>query len=654
MRVNTLVPPRAIPYRERARFLPPPEVIFSVSMIYDDTLLREVRDRNNIVEVVSDYVSLRKAGGRLKGLCPFHSERTPSFTVQEREQFFYCFGCQTGGDVISFVREIHGYNFMEAVRHLADRAGIDVPEAKARPASPGPEPQRQGPRRARGREEKGRYYQVGNMALAFYRDAYDAMEGSSCRSYVDGRELTRETIDTFALGFAPDRWDGLARHLEGHREIAMLAEQLGLTALRKSGDGRYDRFRNRLMFPIRNLAGEVIAFGGRALATSTIEDYEERTPAKYINSPDNPVYQKGEMLFGLYEARQALRGAGYGLVVEGNVDVLRVAQGGFPHVVAPMGTALTEAQCRLLHRFVDTIVLLYDGDDAGRAASLKAIPMALAEGLKIQVVSLPDGQDPDTFLSEEGPERLQALVDSAPSGWRHLLDMTLKQAGFETDPAGGTALVVDRLAPILDGIPDRRERGLRTHSLAEALHLRDAQLEDFLQEARRKMRPAFASNAPSAPDMGEEDRPAPPPPEREFQLLRLMLMSPECRAYYRGQDAARWITATQVRDALDELADAMEQNLEVQPGVFVASLRDSTLRNLLAQSLVSDAPAVQNMTDARGLLKQLHIDHLSRRLKARKRELDSATQSGDDVAAMDAVSDMKRYAKEIEALKRDV
>jgi DNA primase len=233
--------------------------------------------------------------------------------------------------------------------------------------------------------------------------------------------------------------------------------------------------------------------------------------------------------------------------------------------------------------------------------------------------------------------------------------MTLKDAGFETDPAGGTALVVDRLAPILDGIPDRRERGLRAHGLAEALHLRDDQLEDFLQEARRKIRPAFSANTPeanSAYEM-EGDRPAPPPPDREFQLLRLMLMFPDCRAYYRGQDAARWITANQVRDALDELADAMEQELEIQPGVFVASLRDPTLRNLLAQSLVSDAPAVQDMTDARGLLKQLHIDHLSRRIKARKRELDSATQSGDDVAAMNAVTEMKRYAKEIEALKRD-
>ena len=329
---------------------------------FDDTLLREVRERTSIVSVIGDYVSLKKAGNSHKGLCPFHNERTPSFTVHEDRQFFYCFGCQTGGDAIRFLQELNGYSFVEAVKSLADRAGIAIPEPKPR----GGGYQRPNPNQRKvSRSEKDACYAMGKVAQRFFADALQSTEGFRAAEYLRGRGINSESITRFGLGFAPDRWDAIETFFKNQNENLELGEKLGLLARRKSGQGHYDKFRNRVMFPIRSVSGEVIAFSGRDLSG-------EAESAKYINSPETPVYTKGDNLFGLHEARQAMRQAGRAILVEGNLDMVRLSQEGLQETVAPLGTALTETQGRLLKRFVGLAILLYDGDKAGRAATLSS------------------------------------------------------------------------------------------------------------------------------------------------------------------------------------------------------------------------------------------------------------------------------------------
>jgi len=625
-----------------------------VESTFDDSLMSEIRDRNNIVQVVGDYVSLKKAGASYKGLCPFHGEKSPSFTVHESRQFFYCFGCQAGGDVFSFVMEMHGYAFPEAVRHLADRVGIEMPEPRYESRSdrpPGTDRRGAGGAgRARSKREKTPYYAVGAAAQAFFTDALNAMQGAGCRDYIHGRGLEAETVSRFGLGYAPDRWDALGNHLGAERYDLELAQALGLIAPRKTGEGHYDRFRHRLMFPIRGLSGDIIGFGGRALEGSQIETNSDQKPAKYINSPDSPVYSKGEALYGLYEARQPMRSEGRVVVVEGNIDVLMVAQAGLQAVVAPMGTALTPEQCQLIRRFVPKAVLVYDGDKAGQAAARKGAQLCLAQGLQATVVSLPLGEDPDSYVAAHGPHALIELVDAATPAWTFLVNYTLEDCGFEYDPSAAAPRVLDALVPIADSIPDRRERELRIRALGETLGLDSHMIERFVDEARSKQRPAFDPRQSTEPTRGPA---APPPPERELRLLQLMLLAPECRLLYRGHDAGDLVTSATAFAAMEQLADVAETDDELVPSTFVSGVDDPTLRSLLARTLLADLPASNPTDDMSQVLRQLRIDALHRRIKGLTSDLEAANRRGDEQAALAVLAEKRAFNSEIESLKRD-
>jgi DNA primase len=628
-----------------------------VATTFDDSLMSEIRSRNNIVQVVGDYVSLKKAGGSYKGLCPFHGEKTPSFTVQESRQFFYCFGCQTGGDVISFVMEMHGYAFPEAVRHLADRVSISLPENRPqRTDGPYPSPgrregQKLGDRRARSKREKTPYYALGAVAQSFFTDALNAMQGAGCRDYIHGRGLEAETVAHYGLGYAPDRWDGLTEHLRSGRQDVEVAQVLGLIAPRKTGDGHYDRFRHRLTFPIRGLGGDIIGFGGRALEDSRLDTNPDQKPAKYINSPDSPVYSKGAALYGLFEARQAMRSEGRAIVVEGNIDVLMVAQAGLKAVVAPMGTALTPEQCRLIRRFVSKAVLVYDGDGAGRAAARKGAEMCLAEGLQTSVVTLPDGEDPDSYVATHGSSALIRLVDEATPAWTFLVDRAMTETAYDRDPSAATPRVVDALISVADSLPDRRERELRLRSLGDKLRLDAHTLASFISEARSKQRPAFN---PREEPSHRVVQAAPPPPERELRLLLLMLMAPECRLLFRGRDAGELVISPTALGAMESLADMAEDDVEVEPSTFVSNVEDPTLRALLAEALVSDLPTANPTDDMNQLLRQLRIDAIHRRIKGLTSALEAANRRGDDDAALAVLAEKRAYHSEIESLKQDL
>jgi DNA primase len=356
-----------------------------------DETLQAIRDRVSLVDVVSAYVGLKRAGRNYLGLCPFHDEKTPSFTVSEERGLFHCFGCGAGGTVFNFVMRVERVEFPEAVGQLAKRAGVALPERGSDPAA--------------GLRE--RIYAANELASRFFRQALASPAGEPARSYLGERGLRPETIQRYGLGYAPPHGAALASFLGQQRVPRDLMTQAGLVGRRDDGT-IYDRFRGRVMFPIADRRARVIAFGGRTLGND---------PPKYLNSPETPVFRKGHGLYGVGEAREAIRQADRVVLVEGYMDALLLVQEGIPYTVATLGTALTAAQLRLLQPLGGdqmTIFFFFDGDRAGRGAALRAFAVCAEAGVWGRAAFLPEGFDPDSYIRSHGSEATLALLEAAP------------------------------------------------------------------------------------------------------------------------------------------------------------------------------------------------------------------------------------------------
>jgi DNA primase len=415
-------------------------------MIPEDRVA-EIRERASILEVVADYVSLKRSGANYQGLCPFHGEKTPSFNVNPGRGIFHCFGCGEGGNVFAFIMKIEGVSFPEAVKLLAKRVGIVIDE---QPLS-GPEKRRQ--------DERELLERIAGLAAAYYAKVLlkDA-GGESGRRYLQGRGVPAEIMEPYRLGFATDRWDGLAAYLEQHRLPLETAEKLGLIRKRSSGGGYYDLFRNRLIFTIANAYGQPIAFGGRVLDDSL---------PKYINSPESPIYHKSEVLFGVDLAKQAMRETKAAIVVEGYFDHLALYQAGIRNVLATCGTALTAAHVQLLKRYAAKVYLLFDADSAGKKATFRAMELLLDAHLPAFVVELPAGDDPDSFLRREGRDLFLAQVEKA----RPVLDYYVRDLlqHSETGSVAGKVAAIDAIVPLLRKLTDPVEQDLYLREVARLL-----------------------------------------------------------------------------------------------------------------------------------------------------------------------------------------
>ncbi len=347
---------------------------------------------NDIVDIIGAYLDLKPSGaGRYKALCPFHSEKTPSFTVSQDRQMFHCFGCGSGGDALGFLMKHENLPFGEALRRLADRGGVRLPAATA----------------AENREEGQRQQllDLNRFAASFFREQLeDALRGGPGRRYLHGRALRPETERTFGIGYAGEMRTAF---LDAARKAGHSQEITEIAGFTRRGDrgSNYDFFRDRLMFPIRDVAGNVVAFGGR--------DLSGKSPAKYINTPESPIYKKGRTLYGLYQARDAMRQSKLAILVEGYFDLLRCVDAGVTNVVASCGTALTSEQAALIHRYVPEVVVVYDGDAAGIRAALRGVGVLTAAGLVVRALTLPDGMDPDDFILAQGGEAFRERVAEA-------------------------------------------------------------------------------------------------------------------------------------------------------------------------------------------------------------------------------------------------
>lgn len=480
---------------------------------YSRDVVAQVLAANDIVDVIGACLDLKPSGSnRFVALCPFHKEKTPSFSVNRERQMFYCFGCEKGGDAIAFLCDYEGVVFVEALRKLADRAGIRLPAPSGRSD----------------KEESLRHqlFEAGIFAQRFFaRNLEDPLKGGRARSHLRARALKPDTVKRFALGYAPDDWRaliGAAREAGIHDRVL---ESAGL-AKRAEGKDPYDFFRDRLMFPIRDVSGNVVAFGGR--------DLGGEASAKYINTSENSVYKKSRVLYGLHETREALRREKQAVLVEGYFDLLRCFDVGIQNVVATCGTALTDQQAALIRRYVSEVVVVYDGDPAGVRAALRGIAILTGAGLTVRALALPVGQDPDDYIREQGVEAFRSLMDAAPD----FVAFYARMNGDRLTSIEGRTEVAKEIFAILLAIDDELRRDEYLKRTARELELHEwavrKEFQVFLRTGRsRDARISSEEEAPVTLKMSEDDREFlsvllvnEPMRERAKELLATVTLSP--------------------------------------------------------------------------------------------------------------------------------
>jgi DNA primase len=480
----------------------------------------DVRDRTNIVDVVKRHVELKRAGtGSWKGLCPFHSEKTPSFTVHEPRQFFHCFGCDEKGDAISFLVKIEQRPFMDVLTDLAAAAGVDL---EVRPLTPAERKARQD------REsEEERMFRALDLATSFFEEQYASPAGAAARAYVEGRGIGAAVREKFRVGYAPGRWDALSSHLTSKKIPASDLESLGLCQVNERG--RYDFFRDRIMLPVFDRQKRVVGFGSRLLDP----DAKDR---KYVNSPESALFHKKKQLYGLHAALEAIRKSDTIIIVEGNFDVLALHEAGIEEAVAPMGTALTAEQIGELRRFGKPITVVFDGDSAGQRAAQKAVPLFVEAEVDGRVARLPAGFDPDDFVrrSADGAATFRRMVEGA----RPMLEQFIQDSVEESSIEGKLA-TLERVATLLVRVNNQTKRELYAGQLAGVLGLTNLQVKRALQEAAtRAHRGSHAAPGAEAPVTSETVVAAAPvrlPPE-ELHVIVLLARYPEL---LRAPEAAR-------------------------------------------------------------------------------------------------------------------
>lgn len=597
-----------------------------------DEKLREIRESVDLIALISEYVPLRRQGARFVGLCPFHSEKSPSFGISRGKPFYYCFGCQASGDAITFLRHVEGLGFMEAVEKLAERSGIEVERSD--------DVGQIAMRKARARRE--RLAEVMAVAQEFYeQQLYEHAHADIARAELDKRKVREDSARTFHLGYAPFGWEALAKHFASKRVNLDEAAEVGLIAQRKQGEGYYDRFRHRLMFPVADQHGRIIAFSGRALATPEGAPAERDPPAKYINSPEGPLYKKGSALFGLSTARVAMRKHNQVLLCEGNFDLVAIHQAGFEQVLAPLGTSFTLDQAKLIRRFAEEVIVIFDGDGAGRRATATAFDLLTQAGLKGRAVRLPDGADPDSFLAHNGPEALTQMVASAPP----ILDFLIDEARNHVGGASDRAEAIQKLAPYVAKLDSQVERSLYVERIAQKFDIRD--LNSVRTELRRglgqssdrrrpeDMRAQRATTAPTPEKPPIRMRAAKELPERQRIVLGVLLDHPELIRTVDCERLAGLLTDSDLRAIFLDTAQMLEQRGEVDALALLEGLASNPARAWLGERL-SAVPAVDRERAERLLIEGLPMLERDRKNEQRQqlsREIQIANQTGNQARA---------------------
>ena len=532
-------------------------------MIPED-IINEIKYRNEIETAISSYVNLKRRGKNLVGLCPFHSEKTPSFTVYPENGSFYCFGCGVGGDVFTFTGLIENLDYIESVKLLAERSGVTLPQDGYDDSM---------------QKLKNKIYDINRDTARFFHSFLMSEEGKWALDYLLGRGLTLKTIKHFGLGAAPDSWDMLIKHLKekGYKEEDMLAA--GVVGKSQRGTV-YDRFRKRVMFPIINIRGNIIAFSGRAMPG------EDKQGGKYVNTSDTPVYKKSSNLFGMNFAKNVC--SERVILVEGNMDVISLHQAGFTNAVAPLGTAFTMEQANLLARYTKEIVLTLDADAAGQKAIKRASELLENTGLKTRVVVIPDGKDPDEFIKKNGPDRFRALLEGAVSDIEYKLLTAAKDINLESED--GRLRYLSAAAEIVAGSDDVMTRDIYIGRLSERYGVSRTALNAKVEEIRKKniriskkkeisdiIRPKFTRD-----DINPERRRSPKATAAEETLIAVLLKNPDFYKSAKEQLPPEKLITSLNRRIYEIILSSLESGGSLDISVFAEKLLPAEIGYLVS------------------------------------------------------------------------
>jgi DNA primase len=587
--------------------------------VIPDAVIREIQERTNIVDVISEFAPLRKMGRNFKGLCLFHEEKTPSFVVSPEKQIFHCFGCGASGNVFTFLMKQKKMDFPDAVRELGAKAGVPVPEDD-----------RDGGVRSSVLKELAGAVQC---AADFYaRKLEEAPEGSPVRRYVASRGLGREALGAFGIGYSPEAWDELYRYAS-KRLSAETLEKAGLI-MRKSSGGYYDRFRNRLMFPLVDVKGSAIGFGARAL--------DDGFP-KYLNSPETPIYQKGKHLYGMNRAVEALKDDDRLVLVEGYMDVVTCVQGGVRNVAASSGTALTPDQVRLIKRFTRNVTVLFDGDKAGEMASLRGLEILVQEDCDVRIAELPEGHDPDSYMRAAGGERFRRnVLDRAKSLFDYKFDALRKRY----DPAlleEKVKIAMEMLETIRKA-PNAVFRSSLVKRLSDELRVPETALLAEMEKKGAGVRTLVRAGEASPEARGREAY----VPMIERILIGLFLAFPECTERAKRAVTLEDFKNGRARSVAELIFAAGEEPLG--PSQILNRVRDDAEASTLVAQSIHEVENIGDHEKAfRDCLRHLEDSRRKRRREALRREIEHAETRGDHARVRELLHEFSLMGTEKEA-----
>ncbi|OCC16337.1 DNA primase [Dissulfuribacter thermophilus] len=555
-----------------------------VSFIPED-IIQRIQDLADIRQIVSEYVPLKKRGNNWVGLCPFHHDRDPSFTVNEDKQIFHCFGCGVGGGVFKFLMLIEGMSFVDAVKALADRYGVTIPE-KAPSAV-----------HSARKIKRELLLECMNKAMEFFhQNLVGSRLGVVAREYLEDRGISDATINHFKLGWAPHGWENLVKFLKKASLDLDVAREAGLIIRRDGGGGYYDRFRARVVFPIHDRRGHIVAFGGRVIGDGD---------PKYINSPESPIYQKKECLYGYFLNKSYIRKEGVGIVVEGYMDLVALFEHGITNVVATLGTALTEQHARLMKGLTKDWILVFDADEAGFKAASRALPILYSLGLRPKVLSLPEGHDPDTFIRSEGRVAWNRLLDSADQG----IDFVLKMAS-ETYGSGPEARMeaTEEILKMINGIEDPVRKSLLISHASQKLGIKESILMDRV----------FSSRTPTTKkktqvrDIGTRSLESAP-----AQLVSFILNNPHRIEEFLDVGFDYWLEDGTLRDLWLSMVHAHEIYGALEIERFVEYISSCEEVRKLAKKLIEASPPLEDSDETIRRLKTYCLSMKNRELRRR-------------------------------------
>lgn len=575
---------------------------------YIDNIADIIVQNSDLISIISEYVQLKKTGRNVKGLCPFHNEKTPSFVVSDEKQLYHCFGCGAAGSVIQFIMQIENLDFLDAIELIAEKSHIDLSQYEV--ASTGKKVDR--------KAQDNLLELTREAAIFYYKQLKN--QGETATAYFEKRGIDQETVRTFGLGFAPDDWNHLMNYLRRKKYTEEQMEKAGLIIQRNSGNGYYDRFRNRVMFPIMDVRGRVIGFGGRVLDDST---------PKYLNSPESTIFDKSNTLYGLNIAKKYVRDSKQIIVVEGYMDVISLHRKGVPNAVATLGTALTKSHGNLLKRYADEVIIAYDSDEAGQKATLRSLDILESTGLKVRIFNMMDCKDPDEFILKYGQEQFAKQVKYALTSVDFQLN--LSKESFDMDTNDGRISYIKEAVNILKKLGSDTEKSLYATKLSEEMNIDRNVIQGEIMTRKRRSHysepDTFSQTQPQMNAVLAQKKQAKTPNhEVEKRVLQLMCLGRDVYQKMKQEIEIEWLIEPMTEACVSGLEHYYQSYEKVQMDQLIDYL-DMDEVTYLKEIIEKNIPISDPRKEMELIAIQLKTLHLEKKIKELSRKMSHANQN---------------------------